>query len=404
MRAYGLGCFFILATLSMVFSLAKRPTWPGFILAAGAAILSVQTLFQNAFLLLAICCGGWMVCAKRRNWKAASQVLGIGVLSALSLLPYVKGIRESQAWWAVQKTGFIPGFVWQNLNTALGSPYDWQVWLWIAAVMAAIVLTLVWLFRREWDGRETAIYFGCTLIVALPSFLFFLWHSQMPTQIWYFLPITVLAAVCVDRTFQTSGSKRFGMLRLTLFTVLLGITIPTTRQNLAQVLTNVDLIANRVAAEASAQDLVILDPWHCGTSFRRYYNGSARWTSIPPLDDYEIQRFDQLRVRMMSGEPIKDLLAACAETLAGGHRVWMVGYGFQIPIAAPASLPPAPASVYGWRDMAYELVWSGQVFHQASMDATGVSRFTTEPALSVSGYEPLECYIFAGKREANAKP
>ena len=62
--------------------------------AALSAILAVQCLYQNAFLLLAICAAGIVVCARSRQWKRALQVSAIGGVSALSLAPYYDGLAH----------------------------------------------------------------------------------------------------------------------------------------------------------------------------------------------------------------------------------------------------------------------------------------------------------------------
>src|SRR5208283_1822019 len=68
--------------------------------------LSVQTLYQNAFLVLAACVAGGVVCARHRQWRTAVWVLGVGLAAGVSLAPYAPLIIQSQSWWILQKTGF----------------------------------------------------------------------------------------------------------------------------------------------------------------------------------------------------------------------------------------------------------------------------------------------------------
>ncbi len=67
MRAHGLGSLLILLTVAAAGWFLKNPSW---LRAAGwavIAILSVQTLFQNAVFIAAICAGAWAVCVRRKT-------------------------------------------------------------------------------------------------------------------------------------------------------------------------------------------------------------------------------------------------------------------------------------------------------------------------------------------------
>ena len=61
LRGYGMGSCLILLTLALVWSLMKEPGVGRFIAATLAAVLSVQCLYQNAFLLFGICMAGCFV-------------------------------------------------------------------------------------------------------------------------------------------------------------------------------------------------------------------------------------------------------------------------------------------------------------------------------------------------------
>src|SRR6476660_4999388 len=59
LRAYGLGSVLAVLTLAVIWRLAWRPSLASFSCAVAVAALSVQSLYQNAFLLFAACCGGF---------------------------------------------------------------------------------------------------------------------------------------------------------------------------------------------------------------------------------------------------------------------------------------------------------------------------------------------------------
>jgi len=88
-RAYGLATGFILLTMSLIWRFIETPNMRRGLPAVMAAVLSVQTLYQNAFFLLAIGIAGAVVCIRRHQPGRAIGVLSIGLPAALSLLPYV---------------------------------------------------------------------------------------------------------------------------------------------------------------------------------------------------------------------------------------------------------------------------------------------------------------------------
>jgi len=120
LRAYGCGCLFIMLVPGLVWNLVRAPGRSSFLAASLAAILSVQTLYQNAFLVLAACLAGVAVCAGHRQWKTAALVLGAGFLAAVSLVPYVPLILHARDVNALFKMGFQPDRVWATLAFALG--------------------------------------------------------------------------------------------------------------------------------------------------------------------------------------------------------------------------------------------------------------------------------------------
>jgi hypothetical protein len=89
--------------------------------------------------------------------------------------------------------------------------------------------------------------------------------------------------------------------------------------------TNIDLIAARLSTEVAPNDYVIVHPRHCGTAFQSYYKGAAPWTTLPPLEDHAVHRYDLLKVKMQTKDPIAPVIARITSTLQSGDRVWLVG-------------------------------------------------------------------------------
>ena len=98
-------------------------------------MVSVQTLYQNAFFLLAIGIGGVVVSLRQRQPAKALGVLGIGAVAALSLLPYVNPIRQAQSWWVVSQTGTNLEITLDRLSKLNGRFFG----VWVAVAVLAVV-------------------------------------------------------------------------------------------------------------------------------------------------------------------------------------------------------------------------------------------------------------------------
>jgi len=66
MRGYGLGTAIIILTMGLIWRFIEKP---GLLrgLSRWWRVLSVQSLYQNAFFLFAICVGGMVVCLRQRR-------------------------------------------------------------------------------------------------------------------------------------------------------------------------------------------------------------------------------------------------------------------------------------------------------------------------------------------------
>ncbi|MSU57508.1 MAG: hypothetical protein EXS35_04900 [Pedosphaera sp.] len=397
LRAYGLGCVFLLLTLGAIWSLLQKPDWRRFTLTTVFAVLSVQTLYQNAFLLLAMCCGAWAVCVPKKNWRATLLVGAAGVIAAATLVPYLAGMVASQKWWALQNTGFKPHWIWERLYIALSVPCEWQPLVWLAVFVLAIIVGLAAWRKRDSAHADRKIFALTTLFASLVLFTLFIWLTRLPTQVWYFLPLLALGAVCCDAiltdAFAGAGGWRLGLLGLMAL-----LPLSTVADSLKRRLTNADLILPQIAAEATANDLIVVQPWYAGVEFQRYYHGRARWTTIPQLADFRLQRFDLVREKMIAGNAAAPVLAECEKTLAAGHRVWLVGllHWFQIPPVAPDEPPPPPTGPDGWNEFYYEQVWFGQVAHFLTLNSVGSPRVMMPPETEV--FEDIEYYVFEGRK------
>jgi len=95
-RAYGLGSLLMASAVAVACLHLQHPTWRRAAWLAISFTLSVQALYHNAVLVAAVCVGGWAVCRRRKTWLPAWQILGAGIIAALSLLPYVPLVRAGR--------------------------------------------------------------------------------------------------------------------------------------------------------------------------------------------------------------------------------------------------------------------------------------------------------------------
>src|SRR5262249_50160946 len=135
-------------------------------------------------------------------------------------------------------------------------------------------------------------------------FAVFLWWAALRTQPWYFLPPMALAAACFE--LGTPPLQRYfytGLLVFVAVTALLAL--PYTWRGVNWRFTNVDLVARRLAADASSGDFVLVTPWNRGISFERYFHGKASWETVPPLEDHSVHRYDLLQKQTQTGQVMR---------------------------------------------------------------------------------------------------
>jgi hypothetical protein len=162
------------------------------------------------------------------------------------------------------------------------------------------------------------------------------------------------------------------------------------------------MIAAQMARLAAPQDIIVVHPWYFGLTFDHYYHGAASWTTLPPLSDYRLHRYDLLKEQLAKEHPNGPLLEKVAAALASGHKVWVVGW---LPVVrsaelAPADLPPAPNPQTGWYDEPYTRVWGAQLSYLLASHATSAQVLPEPPGWSVNPLENMRVFVFSGWRVA----
>jgi len=314
------------------------------------------------------------------------------------LLPYVPLIVRAQDWYIICKVGLHFSHGWKQLAVATGSPLTVFTWVWVAlwiGALAAAICVLFWRRNSLPDRvRRLILFAGTSLVLGAAGYAVFLKLADFFTQPWYYVPLTAFSAACLDAIFFTAWrwARPVAM-------ILAVVTISTTFLfELPAVIcrqTNVDLIAAVLSSEVAPNDYVIVHPWHCGTTFKRYYKGAAPWTTLPPLEDHTVHRYDLLKAKMQTKDPIAPIIDRITSTLQSGHRVWLVGI---LPVTENPlpEILPAPNNAWGWFDPPYSFYWGAHVtqFLSAHGERAGV---VMPPSTNcVNPFENLQLAAVAG--------
>ena len=409
-RPYGLGICFVLFAFGAFWRLVKTGSLLDFGLAAMAALLSVQTLYQNSTLILAFGIAGVSVCLRRGRKKTAFLIFAAGVLAAVSLFPYLPLIREANAWSFVSRSGLGPDRVIKVVKRALSAAGDFSVLVWVLLVLGALIFAVSRQIPNRKDHEfskdsDPALYAGISCVLSIMFFMMLLFYIGMPTQPWYYLIPMALTAVALDAlliVFLENRPPIAGWIIIGISIVTAIASVPSTWAIAHIRQSNIDIIAELLETRAGKDDLILVNPWMNGITFQRYFHKPVEWVTIPPMADHRIHRYDVLKQQMENPDPLAPVLSRMADTLKSGHRVWIIGNIMELSNGhAPVALPPAPNSPSGWSERDYRQSWSMQIGHFLIIHAKRGQRIDIPVTREINPFETADLLQIEGWVEAS---
>lgn len=399
-RAYGLGIALMLLVLGAMWRLVESFTPGRAAIAALSAMLSVQCLYYNSVLLLAICLGAGSVTLRRRQIKETLVVFAIGGISAATMLPYVPTIQRVRLLSFVWKAPFNPAELWRTLGSRL------EIAVWVALFALTLVAGLWAMGSAPVDpkgqGKTDRVLFGLvTLMIGAGCYAGFISVLGYLTQPWHCIVFMAFAATCIDMVLASVWTRERSLLARAAFALsIVTIGLYPAWQALHFRQTNVDAVAAQLQTQAAPKDLILINRWIYGISFRRYYHGPANWETIPPIEDLRTHRIDILKRKMMSPAPMAPVLQQMEETLRTGHTIWLIGsLDFVPPGKEPRVVPPGFDGPSGWVGGNFYAAWAEQAGFLVQQHALRFERIRVPLAQPVSHYENLPLSAFRGWRE-----
>ena len=402
-RAYGLGILFSVLCFALLWRVVMRPSRVNVVLAGVAAVLSVQSLYQNAFMLGAMCFGAVVVCAQHRLYRRAALIVGIGAAAALSLGFYIDAMQHMGSIKPLIRTtglGSMLAVAWQALRD--GSNLRLMVWVVLLVGFFGLAGRLLSGRKRAADLEgEVVTYAFASAALALTGFFTWLKILGFPTQAWYYVPPMALLALAIDVAWPTllpGNTGRIARLMIVGAAGLAGLFGAASAVQARQ--TNVDLIVAKLEQLVQPGDFILVDQWYNGATFNRYWRGPTPWATLPPIEDQSLQRLDLFKRYMQEADPNAAVEQTLMDTLQAGHRVWLVG---GLPLSQKGNpvprLPPAPQSQFGWDHDAYSYVWArhaGEVLQARAQKATRIDLPIQGP---VNVFENLPLWAVEGWRK-----
>ena len=201
------------------------------------------------------------------------------------------------------------------------------------------------------EAKTERTLFGlATLVIGTLSYGAFISVLGYLTQPWHYIAFLAFAATCLEMVLASIWTRELSLLVRGAFALaIMSASAYSTWQALHFRQTNVDIVAAQLERQAAPGDLILINRFHYGISFRRYYHGAANYETIPPIEDLRTHRGDLLKRQMMSPAPMTPVLQRMEETLRNGHTIWLIGrLDFVSEGSEPQIVPPGQDGPNGW--------------------------------------------------------
>lgn len=332
LRAYGVGILTSIIVFGLTWRAVLNPSRGRLVLLLSACLLVVHSLWINSVLVFTFMVSGAVVHARRKHWRAATKLLGIGVIAAISLGSYLPRVRTSTQGINIFRPPAEQMFsFWSMINNAISSAGVIHGMAWALLNTLAIIAGVSSVIRRKElrvgsNHRDDLItYNGICLILGTSLYLWFYYRLHVITPSWYYAGIMVLAALCIENLlFVRPMAIRTVLIRISLAGILSLTALPDVWHEVHLRRTNVDLIAKTLSMHAAKEDLILVSPFYCGTTFDHYYTGHTNWITIPPTEPRFGGGFEQFVQKMYRPDAMNDLMDVADRTLRAGYRLWIV--------------------------------------------------------------------------------
>ena len=332
-RPYSTLTFVLLAAVALMWRAVSTGSR---VALAGWAGASVALLYLHNWSALPVAATGlsalWLVVSRRSPLQAGPLILA-GVAVFLGWLPWVPNVIH-QAQHGGQLPPATSPLIRAPLHMVSSVP---GLSIEAGVVLLAGVLGLALLRRSDWalsdDARSwlrltTAIVLLTVALAAVGSF-------RTDLLVPHVLPVLAPMVLIIVAILLTADSSRGKLLAVATLCLVLGLSLHDAFGMARSPRSNADRVAQRVAREATEEDLVVLLPADLVSSFERHFSGRAPLFGYPEGEDNRPFEYNDRLAR----EADPDVLAAAAmrleRTITSGGRIWEVSAGVERHLKAP---------------------------------------------------------------------
>ncbi|MDB6025210.1 MAG: hypothetical protein JWM68_1433 [Verrucomicrobiales bacterium] len=404
LRAYALAMLLVVLLFGFVWRFCEEGGLKNFVIAAVTAILAAQSNYQSSYLILAICVAGALVCAvSGRRWRGVI-VIGIGILAAFSMVPYRPVIVQySESAKLLTIPDVNAALLWNRFSEGFDSTISLSIFveLYVLSLALPVYYRLSRAHQQNRDAFHRSLYASSAALIAPIGCYVFARKAGFSTQSWYYIPILGLFGIAIEMSISGLGERlRVRQLRLLLAGLVVVAGVAPVWKHAHMRRTTMDIAADQVSKTASADDLVLVNPFWEVVSFQYYYKGNAPWSILPVVPDEERGRsFSATMPLMTSREPLKTTYERIEKTLRNGGKLLVVG-GLQRATTVPPEWIPAPHPDYGWQSSEFVKVWSMQTGWFMEQHALERKVLPVDNNQRVNRFEDVETIvIFSGWKD-----